>query len=203
MTPRPRLTLGLAAALVAVASLAAAADDEPPLPEGLGTPASEEPALPIGLAGSEEPELPAGLGGAESETALPEGLGAETTPRVEGRTEEASWSLPFDWSGFVESRAGVRTQDDPHERRASLGEARAQLKLERAWPGFAVRTTGDLLYDGVRDHHRVNLETGAGLFDLREAFAFARPSDFLDVKVGRQILTWGTGDLLFINDLFP
>ncbi len=25
----------------------------------------------------------------------------------------------------------------------------------------------------------------------------------VDVKLGRQILTWGTGDLLFINDLFP
>ena len=25
----------------------------------------------------------------------------------------------------------------------------------------------------------------------------------LDVKLGRQVLTWGTGDLLFLNDLFP
>lgn len=25
----------------------------------------------------------------------------------------------------------------------------------------------------------------------------------MDVKLGRQVLTWGTGDLLFINDLFP
>jgi hypothetical protein len=25
----------------------------------------------------------------------------------------------------------------------------------------------------------------------------------MDVKVGRQVLTWGTGDLLFINDMFP
>jgi hypothetical protein len=25
----------------------------------------------------------------------------------------------------------------------------------------------------------------------------------MDVKTGRQILTWGTGDLIFINDLFP
>jgi hypothetical protein len=25
----------------------------------------------------------------------------------------------------------------------------------------------------------------------------------MDVKLGRQILTWGTGDLLFVNDLFP
>jgi len=43
-------------------------------------------------------------------------------------------------------------------------------------------------------------ETG---FDMREANIFARPTDFMDVKVGRQILTWGTGDLIFINDMFP
>jgi hypothetical protein len=29
------------------------------------------------------------------------------------------------------------------------------------------------------------------------------PFPFMDVKVGRQILTWGTGDLVFLNDLFP
>lgn len=40
-------------------------------------------------------------------------------------------------------------------------------------------------------------------FDLREADIFLRPNDFLDLKVGRQTLTWGTGDLVFINDLFP
>jgi len=29
------------------------------------------------------------------------------------------------------------------------------------------------------------------------------PAAWMDIKAGRQILTWGTGDLLFINDLFP
>ncbi len=29
------------------------------------------------------------------------------------------------------------------------------------------------------------------------------PLESMDIKVGRQILTWGTGDLVFINDLFP
>ncbi|MCK4710079.1 MAG: hypothetical protein KAU21_15780, partial [Gammaproteobacteria bacterium] len=28
-------------------------------------------------------------------------------------------------------------------------------------------------------------------------------SPMLDLQVGRQVLTWGTGDLLFLNDLFP
>jgi len=29
------------------------------------------------------------------------------------------------------------------------------------------------------------------------------PVESLDAKIGRQVLTWGTGDLLFLNDLFP
>jgi len=48
-----------------------------------------------------------------------------------------------------------------------------------------------------------DLITEEGHFDLREANIFTRPTDFADLKVGRQILTWGTGDLVFINDLFP
>lgn len=39
--------------------------------------------------------------------------------------------------------------------------------------------------------------------DLREANAAFTPFNFMDLKVGRQILTWGTGDYIFINDLFP
>jgi hypothetical protein len=39
--------------------------------------------------------------------------------------------------------------------------------------------------------------------ELREANLLFLPLDFMDVKIGRQTLTWGTGDLLFINDLFP
>jgi hypothetical protein len=42
-----------------------------------------------------------------------------------------------------------------------------------------------------------------GYVDLREASIAAHVADNLDVKAGRQILTWGTGDLVFINDLFP
>ena len=59
------------------------------------------------------------------------------------------------------------------------------------------------MYDEVDSDHDVNPETGRGWFDLREAFVSTRATSFLDLKAGRQILTWGTGDLIFINDLFP
>ncbi len=140
----------------------------------------------------DEPALPPGLGGSDDEVATP----------VE---PESDWreSLPFDLTGFVDARAGVRTQDDPDQDQASLGELRAQFEAEKAWPALNGRLTFDLLYDEIARRHRPRLETGQGWFDLREAFLATRVGDHVDLKLGRQILTWGTGDLIFINDLFP
>ena len=53
---------------------------------------------------------------------------------------------------------------------------------------------GDLILDAVAD------EVDTDLRQLRLTFAPGRP---IDLQVGRQVMTWGTGDLLFINDLFP
>jgi hypothetical protein len=96
--------------------------------------------------------------------------------------------------GFLDVRTGVRLQDDPYEKDFSLGEMRLQLDLNRdaSWAIFKLKA--DLLGDAVTE------EMSA---ELREANLLFSPLDFMDVKLGRQVLTWGTGDLLFINDLFP
>ena len=65
------------------------------------------------------------------------------------------------------------------------------------------KLTTDFLLDPVLDRYGIKLEKGEGVLDLREATLFFRPVDFMDIKLGRHILTWGTGDLIFINDLFP
>ncbi len=75
--------------------------------------------------------------------------------------------------------------------------------MEKLWNGFAFNLTTDLYYDWIDENHSVDLETGEGFLDLREASVAYSPFDFMDIKLGRQILTWGTGDLVFINDLFP
>lgn len=104
-------------------------------------------------------------------------------------------TLPFELQGFLDARGGLRTQDDPHESKtATLAETRLQLNLFKALDWAKFRIKSDFLYDGVVE--------GANV-DLREANAFFTPFDFMDLKVGRQILTWGTGDYIFINDLFP
>ncbi len=185
------------------------AQDEPPLPAGLGAEPSsdhDEPALPAGLApegkAAEEPVLPPGLTietGAEQEPTLPEGL-------TEQEALEAKEPIPgrlFEFSGFWDARAGLRTQEDPHEKEASLGETRLQLQAEMYSDKTSATLTADLLYDPVLDRHSVQLEEGQGFLDLREANFVITPASLVDVKAGRQILTWGTGDLIFINDLFP
>ncbi len=157
--------------------------------------AQEEPALPPGLAPSEEQEEPA----------LPPGLGEE--PAEPGEAEEtgreARLELPFDLTGFLDTRVGVRTQRDRYEDDLSLGETRLQLEMEKSLALSTLKVTTDILYDSAFDHHELRLEEGRGWLDLREASYAFTPADFMDVKAGRQILTWGTGDMLFINDLFP
>jgi hypothetical protein len=106
--------------------------------------------------------------------------------------------------GFAEVRQGLRTQSDPLEDSATLNELR--LQVDRVWyrDRFTAQFTADAVYDALADDRGdIDLETGAGWFDLRQAYLLASPLPWMDVKLGRQVLTWGTGDLLFINDLFP
>jgi hypothetical protein len=118
--------------------------------------------------------------------------------------QDSSFALDTELHGFVDGRAGVRTQNDPYEDDRSLTELRLQLdsKTYFDWGEFTAR--GDFVYDDLAtDRGNADLENGDGFFDLRELNLLFTPVDWSDIKVGRQILTWGTGDLLFINDLFP
>ncbi len=172
----------------------------------------DEPALPSGLDSKEktdEPDLPIGLGTEDEESAeepaLP--LGLDDSKIAKAPADEGS--RPHVWdslnlTGFWEIRGGLRARPDDHQRDASIGETRLQLGIERElWKRTTFKLTTDLLYDQVLERHRVNLERGRGFLDLREASLSMSPCDFMDIKVGRQVLTWGTGDLLFLNDMFP
>jgi hypothetical protein len=138
---------------------------------------------------------------ADDTPALPEGLGAEGLSTTYESTGHAGAEV--DVSGFWEARAGTRIRNDPYERQTSLLESRLQLSIERPGDTLGLKFTGDLLYDDVAESQKTDLESGEGFLELREAWLFYRPADWIDIKAGRQILTWGTGDLLFINDLFP
>ena len=106
--------------------------------------------------------------------------------------------------GFMDYSYGLRTQNDPVEDDSSLNEIRLQLDSVWYHDLFTAQFKGDLLYDDLAaDLGNVDLETGEGFFDLRQANVLFSPLSWMDVKMGRQVLTWGTGDLIFINDMFP
>lgn len=182
--------------------------DLPDLPEGLKPPAQADEIEDKTKEDGSLPSLPPGLSGTSGETqlqppTLPAGLGPQ--PEAEERDEPSPNRriLPDAIGGFVEARVGIRTQSDPFEKQASIGEFRAQLQGEWEAGPAVFNLTTDFLIDPIEDDYEIDLETGRGIIDLREANVVLRPLDFADVKIGRQILTWGTGDLLFINDLFP
>ena len=113
----------------------------------------------------------------------------------EEETTESFFSrFPVEAHGFFEMRGGYRLQNDEYEKDMSIMESRLQLDLSSYLDWGDLKFKGDVYGD---------LVTEEGDFDMREANVFLRPRDYMDVKVGRQILTWGTGDLVFINDLFP
>ncbi len=155
--------------------------------------------------GAAPPPLPAGLGGS---TAPVESM-QPTLPRGPDGTDDNPTEPPTDEftdivsRGFWEARAGFRTHDDRYQSRASLLETRLQLRLERPDENLDLTLAGDFILDDRARESDLDLETGQGHFDLREANILLRPFRFADLKLGRQITTWGTGDLLFINDLFP
>lgn len=173
--------------------------EEPELPAGLG------PAMETAPASSSDPQLPSGLGSDESPD-LPAGLGGDSTrsgKEKQSQFDRDTGYSALELSGFAEARAGTRLVSDPTQKKASIGEARAQLDLEHTSSLMTLKVVTDFLYDPVYSDHSVDVQAGMGAVDSRELNAAFRPAQFMDIKIGRQILTWGAGDLLFINDLFP
>lgn len=115
-----------------------------------------------------------------------------------------SFAQDIELHGFVDYRYGSRMQTDPFEDDKSLNEIRLQLDSVWYHDLFTAQIKADLVYDDLADNRDdIDLETGQGFFDLRQANVLFSPLSWMDLKFGRQVLTWGTGDLLFINDLFP
>lgn len=99
---------------------------------------------------------------------------------------------------FLGAVAGRVTGERPPSGNGSdfvLGEERLRLELKGATGSgeafFLVK--GDAFHDAVANEIHG---------DLRETYAgYAKGS--VDLRFGRHIVTWGTGDLFYINDVFP
>ncbi|WP_298444978.1 hypothetical protein [uncultured Ferrimonas sp.] len=75
----------------------------------------------------------------------------------------------------------------------SLAELRSQFDSGYRGQQFNADLRLDLAYDDIRNRWDL---------DWRQASVSLSPAAGLELKLGRQILTWGTADLLFVNDLF-
>ena len=95
--------------------------------------------------------------------------------------------------GVFSARTAGEAPPGPEGRTFLLAEERLRLDLTIWTDAAEVRVKLDGLHDAV---------TGEADIDLREAFLDYSTGD-LDFRLGRQITTWGVGDLLFINDVFP
>ncbi len=98
--------------------------------------------------------------------------------------------------GFLQGLWGGRIdEDNPAPTEYTASEARMQLRANH-W-GDAGQFFGrlDFVWDGAGQEPQYDWE-------LREGYFKFRVGNNFDFKVGRQILTWGTGDLIFINDVF-
>jgi hypothetical protein len=109
----------------------------------------------------------------------------------------------IDIYGFIDARFGVRTGGGiAGDKDISLGEVRLQLETKQYVNQFTFNFATDFLFDPVTDQYAIDLASGGGAIDPRRINVEFSPASFIDMKIGRQILTWGAGDFIFINDLF-
>lgn len=98
------------------------------------------------------------------------------------------------FSGFLQQNTAFNTiAANPDGSHHKWMEERAQLKLDASNGGWRLLVKGDLAWDhlGRQDQS-----------ELREAYVDYSASQW-DMRIGRQIVTWGLGDLVFVNDVFP
>jgi len=114
-------------------------------------------------------------------------------------SQEGGSDWGVDFQSFAFGTFAARTHSEkppgPEARNFLLAEERLRLELN-LWTEVA-DAEALVKLDGVHD-----AVTGDFTLDLREAYLdFTRGQ--ADFRLGRQIATWGVGDFLFINDVFP
>ncbi|MDO8426430.1 MAG: hypothetical protein Q7T24_02805 [Deltaproteobacteria bacterium] len=96
--------------------------------------------------------------------------------------------------GFLQGNYSFDTDtSNPDGGDFKWAEERGQIKLDGSSEPFRIFIKTDVFYDHIE-------EKGDG--ELREGYLDLIKEKW-DLRAGRQIITWGLGDLIFINDIFP
>ena len=107
----------------------------------------------------------------------------------------------FSLHGFVQANYSLRLADTEGLQNALgrpwpdylLGDERVQIELSRLGDKASLLGKVDFFHDSISKQASI---------EIREAYVDLQLGQF-DIRAGRQIITWGVGDLVFINDVFP
>jgi hypothetical protein len=106
----------------------------------------------------------------------------------------SSYAADVSMHGFFQGNYSANTEaSNPDGGDFKWAEERFQLKLDASKDPFYLFLKADAFYDHISEEPE--LELREGYLD----FVFPK----WDLRLGRQIITWGLGDLIFINDVFP
>ncbi len=98
------------------------------------------------------------------------------------------------FSGFLQQNTAFNTASaNPDGRHYKWLEERARLQVDATEGAWHLLAKGDVAYDHLGRQEQS---------ELREAYLDYAAGKW-DVRIGRQVITWGLGDLVFVNDVFP
>ncbi|PIV88206.1 MAG: hypothetical protein COW48_07265 [Hydrogenophilales bacterium CG17_big_fil_post_rev_8_21_14_2_50_63_12] len=98
------------------------------------------------------------------------------------------------FSGFVQQNTAFNSDGaNPDGRHYKWLEERARLQVDATKDAWHLLAKGDVAYDHLGRQ---------GESELREGYV-DYTADGWDLRIGRQVITWGLGDLVFVNDVFP
>ncbi len=96
--------------------------------------------------------------------------------------------------GFLQQNTAFNAAGaNPDGRNHKWLEERAQIKLDGTTGAWRLMAKGDVAHDHLGRGSRS---------ELREGYVDYTESGW-DVRAGRQVLTWGVGDLVFVKDVWP
>ncbi|MGQ8364338.1 hypothetical protein [Glaciecola sp. 1036] len=115
-----------------------------------------------------------------------------------GEEEEAK---AYQITGFIEGALGTRLSSDPViDSEGTLRDLRAQIQVDYDLAASRLQFSADAYYDGVLQQSKLQVREAFWQGNLDSVGDWGKN---FDVKIGQQILTWGTGDYIFLNDMFP
>lgn len=106
----------------------------------------------------------------------------------------STWAIDASIHGFLEGNYALdATSGNPDGGNFKWAEERLLLRLDAYRGPLRLFLRTDAFYDHIDER---------GDLELREGYLDYSAGQW-DIRIGRQIITWGVGDLLFLNDTYP